>query len=230
MDTLNLKIIARIYNDYSHKFGIPRQSGLVNENISTIVFEKDFKNEDALRDIENFSHLWLLWHFSDNDNKEWTPCVRPPRLGGNKRIGVFATRSPFRPNPIGLSSVKLIKKEKTKNGTVLIVKGADILSGTPIFDIKPYIKYTDCHPDAVCGFADDFQDYSLTVEISEELLNIIQKDKQQVIIDILKNDPRPSYQNDPNRIYGMCYGGYEIKFLVENSVLTVKNVANITKP
>jgi len=149
MDTLNLKIIARIYNDYSHKFGIPRQSGLVNENISTIVFEKDFKNEDALRDIENFSHLWLLWHFSDNDNKEWTPCVRPPRLGGNKRIGVFATRSPFRPNPIGLSSVKLIKKEKTKNGTVLIVKGADILSGTPIFDIKPYIKYTDCHPDAV---------------------------------------------------------------------------------
>lgn len=224
MDTISLKVIARIYNDYSHKFGIPRQSGLNEETLSTIVFEKDYRSENALRDIENFSHLWLLWHFSQNENKSWSPCVRPPRLGGNKRTGVFATRSPFRPNPIGLSSVKLIKKEKTKDGIVLVVQGADILSGTPILDIKPYIKYTDCHIDAVSGFADDFKDYHLDVVFDDQLLKLLPIEKQKAVIEILKNDPRPSYQND-NRLYGMIYGGFEIKFTVENSVLTVKYVA-----
>lgn len=227
MNTLNLKIIARIYNDYTHKFGIPRQSGLVPETLSTIVFEKDFRVDDALRDIEGYSHLWLLWHFSENENKNWSPCVRPPRLGGNKRTGVFATRSPFRPNPIGLSSVKLIKKEKTNEGTVLIVSGADILSGTPIFDIKPYIKYTDCHPDAISGFADRFKDYKIEVDFPFELLEKIPLEKQKAIINILENDPRPSYQSDQMRIYGMCYGGYEIKFTVDGNRLTVKDVAEI---
>lgn len=227
MDTLNLKIIARIYNDYTHKFGIPRQSGLVPQTLSTIIFEKDYRVDDALRDIEGYSHLWLLWHFSQNRKKEWSPCVRPPRLGGNKRTGVFATRSPFRPNPIGLSCVKLIKKEKTSDGTILIVSGADMLSGTPIFDIKPYIKYTDCHIDAVSGFADEHKDYKLKVDFPLELLEIIQSDKQQAIISILENDPRPAYQNDKNRVYGLRYGEYEIKFTVETSVLTVSSVAKI---
>lgn len=227
MDTLLIKPIAYIYNDYSHKFGIPRQSGLNEEILSTILFDKDFPAEDALRDIENFSHLWLIWHFSENENKPWSPCVRPPRLGGNKKTGVFATRSPFRPNPLGLSSVKLIKKEKTNKGWALIVSGADILSGTPIFDIKPYITYTDCHPDAVSGFADQFKDYALTVEFDQTLLDIIPKEKQQAVINILKNDPRPTYQNDPDRIYGLAFGGYEIKFSVNGDRLTVKSVAKI---
>ncbi len=229
MDTLLIKPIAYIYNDYSHKFGIPRQSGLNDEILSTILFEKDFPSEDALRDIESFSHLWLIWHFSENENKPWSPCVRPPRLGGNKKTGVFATRSPFRPNPLGLSSVKLIKKEKTNKGWALIVSGADMLSGTPIFDIKPYIRYTDCHPDAQSGFADDFKDYALKVNFDEELLNILPKNKQQAVINILKNDPRPSYHSDPDRIYGLAYGGYEIKFIVNELSLTVKSVAKINK-
>ncbi len=226
MDTLNLKVIARIYNDYTHKFGIPRQSGLVEKVISTIVFEKDYRVDDALRDIEGYSHLWLLWHFSQNDKTEWSPCVRPPRLGGNKRTGVFATRSPYRPNPIGLSSVKLIEKKKTPEGTVLVVAGADILSGTAIFDIKPYIKFTDCHPDAVSGFADVHKDYKLQVDFPENLLNVIEENKQQALMGILENDPRPAYQED-GRIYGLSYGGYEIKFTVKDDLLTVTSVDRI---
>lgn len=229
MNTLLIKPIACIYNDYSDKFGIPRQSGLNNEILSTILFEKDFPAEDALRDIENFSHLWLIWNFSKNQDKPWSPCVRPPRLGGNKKTGVFATRSPFRPNPLGLSSVKLIKKEKTNKGWALIVSGADMLSGTPIFDIKPYIKYTDCHEDAISGFADEFKDYCLDVIIDDSLLNIISEDKQQAVINILKNDPRPSYHNDPNRIYGLAYACYEIKFSVDKMHLTVKSVDKTNK-
>ena len=229
MNSIVIKPIARIYNDYTHKFGIPRQSGLNDEIVSTILFDKDFPAEDALRDIESFSHLWLIWHFSENENKPWSPCVRPPRLGGNKKTGVFATRSPFRPNPLGLSSVKLIKKEKTNKGWVLLVAGADLLSGTPIFDIKPYIAYSDSHPDAVSGFADDFKDYALTVIFDEALLNIIEKEKHQAVINLLKNDPRPSYQHDASRIYGLAFGDYEIKFTVEDLTLTVISVAKTKK-
>lgn len=226
---MELKTIAHIYNDFTEKFGIPRQSGLVPQMISQIVFEKEYREQEALRGIEEYSHLWLLWHFSENSKTEWSPCVRPPRLGGNKRVGVFATRSPFRPNPIGLSSVKLEKIEHTKDkGTVLYVSGADILSGTPIFDIKPYIAYTDSHPDAKCGFADKMLDYSLNVDFPKNLLITLPENLHEIVITMLKNDPRPSYQND-ERTYSMCYGNYEIKFIVKNNILTVTDVAQIKK-
>jgi tRNA-Thr(GGU) m(6)t(6)A37 methyltransferase TsaA len=224
-----LKIIAHIYNGYTEKFGIPRQSGINDSVLSTIVFEKDYLNDDALRGIEEYSHLWLLWLFSKNNDEKWRPTVRPPRLGGNKRVGVFATRSPYRPNAIGLSSVKLIKKEKTENGTVLTVSGADILSGTPIIDIKPYITYTDSHPNAVCGFADEVKDYHLNVVFKEELLNKLPPEIQPAVIAMLENDPRPSYQSDEARIYGMCYSGYEIKFTVDGDILTVYDVEFLNK-
>ncbi len=226
---MEIKAIAHIYNDFTEKFGIPRQSGLVPQMISQIVFEKEYREQEALRGIEEYSHLWLLWHFSENSKTEWSPCVRPPRLGGNKRVGVFATRSPFRPNPIGLSSVKLEKIEHTKDkGTVLYVSGADILSGTPIFDIKPYIAYTDSHPDAKCGFADKMLDYSLNVDFPKNLLITLPENLHETVITMLKNDPRPSYQND-ERTYSMCYGNYEIKFIVKNNILTVTDVAQIKK-
>ncbi len=226
---MELKVIARIYNDLTDKFGIPRQSGILSEMISTVVFEKEYRIEEALRGIEDFSHLWLLWHFSENSQVEWTPCVRPPRLGGNKRMGVFATRSPFRPNQIGLSSVKLEGIGHTSQGTVLYVTGADILSGTPIFDIKPYIKYTDSHPDALSGFADEVMDYSLKVDFSEELLKLLPENIRKTVITMLENDPRPSYKADGERIYGMRYGNYEIKFTVNNKILTVTDVALLQK-
>ena len=222
---MELKVIAHIYNDFTDKFGIPRQSGILSEMVSVIVFEKEYRIKEALRGIEDFSHLWLLWHFSENSKTEWSPCVRPPRLGGNKRMGVFATRSPFRPNQIGLSSVKLEGIEDTPQGTVLYVTGADMLSGTPIFDIKPYIKYTDSHPDAVSGFADGVMDYSLEVLFPEELLKILPEKIQKTVITMLENDPRPSYKAEGERIYGMCFGDYEIKFTVNNKILTVTDVA-----
>lgn len=223
----NLKIIARIYNDFTDKFGIPRQSGILDKMTSKIIFEKDFRQQEALRGIEEYSHLWLIWYFSENAKKEWSPCVRPPRLGGNKRVGVFATRSPYRPNPIGLSSVKLKKIEYTKDkGTILYVSGADILSGTPILDIKPYIAYTDSHPDAVSGFADDVKDYELQVDFPET--DILPENLRETVLLMLKNDPRPSYQDDENRLYGMAFGGYEIKFTVKNNILCVSDVAKIT--
>ena len=220
-----MKIIARIYNDFTEKFGIPRQSGLLPEMESTIVFEEEFRNDEALRGISEFSHLWLIWDFSENPKTQWSPTVRPPRLGGNKRMGVFATRSPFRPNSLGLSSVKFKDIERIPcKGSVLKVTGADLMNGTPIYDIKPYIAYTDSHPDAVCGFSDDYVDYALDVKFPHELLEAVDPEVRNTLIEILKNDPRPSYQNDENRIYKMSFGKYEISFCVDKNALTVINV------
>ena len=220
-----MKIIAKIHNDFKEKFGIPRQSGLCDELTSTIVFEPEYRKPDALRGIDGFSHLWLIWEFSRSVRDDWSPTVRPPRLGGNKRVGVFATRSPFRPNPIGLSSVKLVGIEHSKDyGDLLIVSGADLLDGTPIYDIKPYVAYSDCHADAVSGFADPVQNYSLNVDFCKELLTKIEVSKQNSLIKILEQDPRPSYQNDPEREYGMRFANYEIFFKVDCENLTVTRV------
>ncbi len=218
-----IKVIARIRTDFPEKFGIPRQSGL-SSSTARIVFEKEYRNDDALRGIEGYSHLWLIWKFSESERDTWSPTVRPPRLGGNKRVGVFATRSPFRPNPLGLSSVELVGIEKTDEGTVLIVKGADLLDGTPIYDIKPYLPFTDSHPDAVGGFADEKLSYRLNVNIPEELMKKILPEKQKVLKEILSQDPRPSYIEDKERVYGMSYAGYEIKFSVDGSELFVIDI------
>ncbi len=223
-----INIIAHIHTDFSSKFGIPRQSGLVNELEATIIFEPEYRNPDTLRGIEEYSHLWLLWQFSECMDKEWTPTVRPPRLGGNKRMGVFATRSPFRPNPIGLSCVKLLGVERTeKYGYILRVAGADLLDGTPIYDIKPYLPYVDSHPEASNGFALDEKEGRLTVEFSEELLNIIPTEKQAALIAVLAQDPRPGYQDIPDRIYGIEFAGYDVRFKVQKSVLTVIEINKI---
>ena len=222
-----MKIIARIYTDFPEKFGIPRQSGLNSSLISKIVFEPEYRNDDALRGIEDFSHLWIIWKFSENvkDGKEkFSPTVRPPRLGGNKRMGVFATRSPFRPNPIGLSSVKLEGLEKNGEGTVLLVSGADMVSGTPIYDIKPYLSYTDSHEDARCGFGGERLSYSLDVEFPMELLLKIPESKREGLKELLSQDPRPSYIEDGGRVYGFGFSGFEIKFKVENNLLWVLSV------
>ena len=224
MKIYETKIIAHIHNDYKSKFGVPRQSGLVQEVVSTIVFEPEFRDSTALRGIEQFSHLWIIWQFSEAVREDWAPTVRPPRLGGNKRMGVFATRSPFRPNAIGLSSVKLEGIEKTTEGTVLLVSGADLMNGTPILDIKPYLPFTDCHTDATGGYADEKFDYSLKVDIPDDLLTHIPLDKRDSLIGILSQDPRPSYQNDDSRVYGFEYGENEIKFTVSNGVLTVTDI------
>lgn len=218
-----MKIIARIETDFPTKFGIPRQSGLTDSE-ALIVFEEEYRVEDAFRGIEGYSHLWLIWEFSEAKDKEWSPTVRPPRLGGNKRMGVFATRSPFRPNPIGLSSVKLLAVEKTTRGTVLRVSGADLMDGTPIYDIKPYLPFTDCHNDAKGGFADERKGYSLDVVCEEKLLGIVPENKRQVLIDLLSQDPRPQYIKDENRIFGFPYSGFEIKFQVEKEILTVISI------
>lgn len=218
-----LRVIAHIKTDFNTKFGIPRQSGLIDLE-SLIVFTPEFRNDDALRGIEDFSHLWLIWEFSKAKRDDWSPTVRPPRLGGNKRVGVFATRSPFRPNSIGLSSVKLLGVEKTENGTVLRVSGADLMNGTPIYDIKPYLPYTDCHPDAVGGFADEKLKDALEVDFSEELLSKIPKNKQAALIELLSQDPRPHYITDDKRIYGFEFANFEIKFKVTQNLLTVTEV------
>ena len=218
-----IKVIAHIHNDFTTKFGIPRQSGLA-ELEGIIVFEPEYQSDEALRGIEGFSHLWLIWDFSLAHRKKWSPTVRPPRLGGNKRMGVFATRSPFRPNPIGLSSVKLLGVEKTHKGMVLRVSGADILSGTPIYDIKPYLPYTDSHPDAKGGFAEDRQKDFLKVEIENDLLNKIPKEKQAPLTEILSEDPRPHYIDNPNRIYGFEFSGFEVKFRVDGDTLYVTDI------
>lgn len=220
-----MKIIAKIHNDFKEKFGIPRQSGLSGELLSRIVFEPEYRNPEALRGIEGYSHLWLIWQFSEAIRDTWSPTVRPPRLGGNKRVGVFATRSPYRPNPIGLSSVKLVRVEQTeREGPVLIVSGADMLDGTPIYDIKPYIAYSDCHTDAISGFADPVREYALNVEFCKELLSKIDINKQNSLLKILEQDPRPSYQNDPEREYGMRFSDYEIFFKVKDDTLIVTRV------
>ncbi len=227
MSQKSLKIIAHIKSDFPTKFGIPRQSGLCNLK-SQIVFEKEYRNPDAIRGIEDFSHLWLLWEFSENEKSDWSPTVRPPRLGGNKRVGVFATRSPFRPNSIGLSSVKLERVIKTeRDGLVLEVTGADLLDGTPIYDIKPYIPYTDSHPDAVGGFADDLYGDKLEVFIPDSLKQLVPSDKLSALQEILASDPRPAYQNDENRIYAFEFSKLHIEFCVDKKSLTVKSIKNI---
>ena len=219
---VEIQVIARMRSDFASKFGIPRQSGLVEELRSTIVFEPEFRNADALRGIEDFSHLWLIWQFSEAVRTGWSPTVRPPRLGGNTRMGVFATRSPFRPNNLGLSSVRLLGVEETAEfGTVLHVGGADLMDGTPIFDIKPYIPYGDCHTDATGGFTDTAGEFLLQVDFPQELLDILPADKRQAAIGVLRHDPRPSYQRKPERVYGLTFAGFNIRFQVEEDTLTV---------
>lgn len=220
-----MKIIARIETDFPTKFGIPRQSGIIESLKGRIVFEPEYRNAEAVRGLEEFSHIWLIWEFSEAVRDSWSPTVRPPRLGGNVRKGVFATRSPFRPNPIGLSSVKLEKIEiDPKLGPVLHVSGADLMDGTPIYDIKPYIAYTDSHPNAISGFASKPAEYLLEVEFPDTLLKKVNPEFRESLIEILAHDPRPQYQADPERVYGMEFGGMEIKFKVEEMRLTVTKV------
>ncbi len=227
MEQVNMKIIARIKSDFPEKSGIPRQSGLVEQLQATIVFEPEFRNADALRGLEDFSHLWLIWQFSKAVRQDWTPTVRPPRLGGNMRMGVFATRSPFRPNAIGLSSVKVLGIEHTEQyGPVIRVGGADLMDGTPIFDIKPYIPYSDCHADAAGGFTDSAGEFILDVEFPPELLRKIPENKRSALIGVLSHDPRPSYQNDPDRVYGLTFAGSNVHFKVAENRLTVFDVTS----
>ena len=228
MEDVNIQTIARMRSDFPTKFGIPRQSGLVEELESTIVFEPEFRKEDALRGIEGYSHLWIIWQFSQAVRQEWSPTVRPPRLGGNTRMGVFATRSPFRPNNLGLSCVKLLRVERTEaNGTVLHVAGADLMDGTPIFDIKPYIPYSDSFPEAAGGFTDTAEDFLLQVDFPPHLLNQLPESKQQAAIGVLSHDPRPSYQKKPGRVYGLNFAGFNIRFTVEEKTLTVCEVVKL---
>jgi len=223
-----LEIIARIHTDFPTKFGVPRQSGLVDSLQGRIVFEPPYRNPDALRGIEGFSHIWLIWQFSEAVRTGWTATVRPPRLGGNTRMGVFATRSPFRPNPIGLSSVRLVRVDMdTPDGPVLIVAGADLMDGTPIYDIKPYLPFADAHPEAAGGFADPVREDTLTAVIPEELMKKIPEEKRAGLMGILKGDPRPSYHHDPDRIYGFPFAGFEIRFRVEDTVLTVCQIEEV---
>ncbi len=224
-EIIETKIIGRIHTDFPTKFGIPRQSGVVKELKGRIVFEPEYRNEDALRGIEGFSHLWLIWQFSENVREGWSPTVRPPILGGNTRVGVFATRSPFRPNPIGLSSVKLEGVEvDPHDGTVLVVSGADLMDGTPILDIKPYIPYADSHPEATEGFRSGGWNRMLEVDFPPELLAKVPEKQHKSLIEVLANDPRPSYHHDPDRIYGMPFGDVEVKFSVNDKCLLVVDV------
>ncbi len=222
---ITIQPIAVMRSDFPTKFGIPRQSGLAENLRSTIVFEPKYRNADALRGLEDFSHLWIIWQFSEAIRTEWTPTVRPPRLGGNTRMGVFATRSPFRPNSLGLSCVKIVGLEQTpEQGTVIHVAGADLMDGTPIFDIKPYIPYADCHPDALGGFTSTAGDFLLNVDFPSHLLNILPEDKQAAAIEVLSHDPRPSYQNSPDRVYGLSFAGFDIRFTVVEKMLYVVEV------
>lgn len=217
--------IARISSPYKSKFGIPRQSGVAGDVRAKIVFEPEFRDPDAVRGLEDFSHIWLIWQFSENTGNDWSPTVRPPRLGGNERVGVFATRSPFRPNFLGLSAVELEKVELSPElGPVLHVKGADLLDGTPIFDIKPYIPYSDSIPDASGGFTDKKSFHKLNVHIPPELAQILGDETAAELMQVLKSDPRPQYHNDPERVYGMSYADFEVKFIVAGDELTVTDI------
>lgn len=223
---LELKQIAHICSPFPTKFGIPRQSGLVDALRATVVFEPEFRNADALRGLEGFSHLWLIWEFSEARRDGWSPTVRPPRLGGNARMGVFATRSPFRPNPLGLSCVRLEGiRHDAALGAVLDVSGADLMDGTPIYDVKPYLPYADCKPEAVGGFAASGEGRLLTVQADETLLAGLPARTREALLGVLAHDPRPSYQNDPDRVYGMAFGGCEVRFSVDGETLTVRSVA-----
>ena len=229
-ETREMKIIAHIHNDFSTKFGVPRQSGLVPEVQSVIRFEPEYRVKEAFRGLEGYSHIWLVWEFSKAVREDWSPTVRPPRLGGNARMGVFATRSPFRPNAIGLSCVKLEKIVLDgKDGPELIVSGADMMDGTPIFDVKPYLPHADCVPEALGGFSASYVEYALEVELPEELLARVAAGKRNGLIGVLAQDPRPSYQHDPERVYGMEFGDYEVKFKVNDKLLTVQDVQIIRK-
>ena len=225
MERHTIKVIAHIRSDFKTKFGVPRQSGLVEALRARIVFEPEFCDPEALRGIEGFSHLWLIWQFSEAVREDWSPTVRPPRLGGNERVGVFATRSPFRPNAIGLSCVKLEGVERTAEGSVLLVSGADLMDGTPIYDIKPYLPYADCMLEASGGFAPQRGD-ELAVEIPPALLARVPKDKRAALAGVLAQDPRPHYQNDPQRVYGMAFAGLEVRFRVADGVV---HVVELTK-
>ena len=226
-----MEVIARIRNAFPTKFGLPRQSGLVPELTSTIVFEPVYRVDAALRGIEDYSHLWLIWGFHqavrEGESQAWRPTVRPPRLGGNTRMGVFATRSPFRPNPIGLTVVKLLAVEDSPEGKVLVVAGADMMDGTPIYDIKPYLPYVDSVPEAVGGFTRETADYHLTVDFPEALLARVPQDMRQVLLGVLAQDPRPAYQHDDERVYGLPFGGMDVKFRVQDGVLTVVDIMEV---
>lgn len=221
----SMKVIGRIHSDFATKFGVPRQSGLVDALESTVIFEPEYRNADALRGLEGFSHVWLVWVFDQAIRETWSPTVRPPRLGGNTRLGVFATRSPFRPNPIALSCVKLAGIEQTAEyGTVLRLRGADLMDGTPILDIKPYIPYADCHPEALGGFAAAPAGETLDVVIPPQLLEQIPESQREALRGVLAQDPRPHYQDDPDRVYGFGFAGMEVRFSVDQSLLTVIDI------
>ena len=223
---MDVQPIAHICSDFSEKFGIPRQSGLVEELTATVVFEPAYRDPSALRGLEGFSHLWLIWEFSQARRESWSPTVRPPRLGGNVRLGVFATRSPFRPNPLGLSCVRLLEiRQDREQGPVLVVAGADLMDGTPIYDVKPYLPYADCKPDAVGGFAARPKGADLAVDCSPALLDRVPEDKRAALLAVLAQDPRPQYQDDPERIYGMAFAGLEVRFQVAGERLTVTEIS-----
>lgn len=228
MELITHEVIAHIFTEYNEKFGIPRQSGIANAVKGIIQFEPEYRYPESLRGLEGFSHIWLIWEFSENKGKDWSPTVRPPRLGGNTRMGVFATRSPFRPNPIGLSCVVIDEiLPETEDGPVIIVRGPDLLNGTPILDIKPYIRYADCREDARDGFLAQASELRLDVVIPDDLSNEMGDELCNKIKDVLSNDPRPSYHDDKDRVYGMRFAGYDIRFTVEGNDLTVTNIKRI---
>lgn len=221
----SFRCIARIYNDYDVRFGIPRQSGIIEDIESRIIFEPEYRSKEAVRGLSEYTHIWLIWLFSETMGDKFRPTVRPPKLGGNRRLGVFATRSPFRPNPIGLSCVTLKKIElEGENGPVIYVKGADIMNGTPLFDIKPYLPYTDCRKDASGGFAKGFGEKKLAVFCNEELVSGFDSGKIEQLFKILEQDPRPGYHNEPDRVYSFEFAGLRIKFTVKDDILTVCDV------
>ena len=225
---VEMKIIAHIHTDFPTKFGIPRQSGLIDQLKGRIIFEPEFCNPEALRGLEGFSHIWLIWEFSENIREEWSPMVRPPRLGGIKRMGVFATRSPFRPNPIGLSCVRLEGIELySAVGPVLHVSGIDLMDNTPIYDIKPYLAYADSYPEAAGGFADPVKDYRLEVKVPDQWLPFLAQEQWEALFHVLSHDPRPAYQHDPERVYGFEFDGYDIRFTVKDRLLTVYEIVKL---
>ena len=231
MEQSTFTVIARMHSDFDQKFGIPRQSGIVSELRSVIVFEPEYRAPEALRGMEGFSHLWLIWQFSEAARDTWSPTVRPPRLGGNTRMGVFATRSPFRPNPIGLSCVEIVSiEERPGLGTVIVVAGADLMDGTPIYDIKPYAVYADCHPEARSGFASAEWVRELELDFPEELRQRLGNEElTAALCGVLKNDPRPSYHKDSERVYGMDFGNFNVKFSVRDGVLKVLDIIKETE-
>ena len=223
--TYEMKVIAHIRSDYDTKFGVPRQSGLVNSSVASIVFEPEYRNPDALRGLDGFSHLWIIWQFSQAVREDWSPTVRPPRLGGNTRMGVFATRSPFRPNAIGLSCVQIDRVENDPAlGPVIRVRGADLMNGTPIFDIKPYIPYADSYPNAKGGFAFGPGEDTVEVDCPDELLAVLPEEKRAALLDVLAQDPRPGYQRSDGRRYGIAFAGFDVRFTVEGGVLRVRQI------